>query len=395
MRVCFLVTSLAHVSGINRVISLVGNALVDRYDIYIVATEQIDPDTDQAFALDPRIHVLSAASLKIQPSFMDRCRRFLSRQIQTKLFHEPSFLLLPGSLSRRSRFSMIHYFKEMNFDVIVGVHTLQSIRLAQIRKQIPSRCIGWQHSVYPSLFQNPHRNFWKQEKFFKEYITQLDDFIVLNDQDKEMMDQAFSISSKVIANPLSFSSKEKADPKNQTFIAVGSLMYVKGFDRLIDAFALFHKKHKEWTCHILGEGRQRAKLEQQIQDHGLQDFIFLEGNQKDVQSYYRQASVFLLPSRWEGLPMVALEAMEMGLPMIAFDILATKGLIEDGVNGKVVCASKGVAGYAQAMDQLASSLDLRIHMHKQALQKAKQYEMERILPQCIALLENKEQETES
>lgn len=172
-------------------------------------------------------------------------------------------------------------------------------------------------------------------------------------------------------------------------------MYVKGFDRLIDAFALFHKKHKEWTCHILGEGRQRAKLEQQIQDHGLQDFIFLEGNQKDVQSYYRQASVFLLPSRWEGLPMVALEAMEMGLPMIAFDILATKGLIEDGVNGKVVCASKGVAGYAQAMDQLASSLDLRIHMHKQALQKAKQYEMERILPQWIALLENKEQETES
>lgn len=76
MRVCFLVTSLAHVSGINRVISLVGNALVDRYDIYIVATEQNDPDTDQAFALDPRIHVLSAASLKIQPSFIDRCRLY-------------------------------------------------------------------------------------------------------------------------------------------------------------------------------------------------------------------------------------------------------------------------------------------------------------------------------
>ncbi len=100
------------------------------------------------------------------------------------------------------------------------------------------------------------------------------------------------------------------------FIASGRLHPQKGFDRLISALQEW-KNYKNWHLSILGEGPQRSNLENLIRDSGLQERINLLGHVDSPWPYYSCADAFLLPSRSEGMPNVALEALACGTPVIA------------------------------------------------------------------------------
>lgn len=100
------------------------------------------------------------------------------------------------------------------------------------------------------------------------------------------------------------------------FVCVGRLVYAKGLDRLIEALPGFSPNH-DWRLTIVGEGRERAALESLIVARGLQNRITLVGLQENPWGYMAGADALLLPSRWEGLPNVALEALAVGTPVIA------------------------------------------------------------------------------
>lgn len=98
------------------------------------------------------------------------------------------------------------------------------------------------------------------------------------------------------------------------FVAAGRLTRQKGFDRLIELFA---DLPAECRLTILGEGQERAALEQQRDRLGLGQRIQLPGFSDTPWSHYAAADAFLLPSRWEGMPNAALEALACGTPVIA------------------------------------------------------------------------------
>lgn len=100
------------------------------------------------------------------------------------------------------------------------------------------------------------------------------------------------------------------------FVASGRLHPQKGFDRLIDALKDFHPD-RSWALTILGEGPERAVLEKKIADNNLSAHVRLAGLQENPWPFYAAADAFLLPSRFEGLPNVALEALACGTPVIA------------------------------------------------------------------------------
>ena len=127
-------------------------------------------------------------------------------------------------------------------------------------------------------------------------------------------------------------------PRHKTVLAVGRLHEQKGFDLLLQAWQPIEKYYPEWQLRIVGEGPQRAALERQIREQGL-GHVVLAGRSADMMEEYAAASLFVLSSRYEGLPLALIEAMWCGTPCVAFncpqgpaELLADKRgwLVENG-----------------------------------------------------------------
>lgn len=102
-------------------------------------------------------------------------------------------------------------------------------------------------------------------------------------------------------------------------LAAGSLTWQKGFDLLVIAMKKLVKKRPEIHLTILGEGPEKDTLANQIRSLDLSDSITLAGFQKNPYPYFYHADLFVLSSRWEGLPNVVLESLACGTPVVAFD----------------------------------------------------------------------------
>jgi len=119
-------------------------------------------------------------------------------------------------------------------------------------------------------------------------------------------------------------------------LGVGRLTAPKDFVTLIRAFARL-RQHHEARLIILGEGEDRPILEQLIGELGLQAWVALPGFVENPYAWMRRAAVFVLSSRWEGLPTVLVEAMACGTPVVSTDCPSgPREILEDGKWGKLV-----------------------------------------------------------
>jgi glycosyltransferase involved in cell wall biosynthesis len=105
-----------------------------------------------------------------------------------------------------------------------------------------------------------------------------------------------------------------------TLVAIGRLHAQKGFDWLIEQMPTVLEDLPDHHLLIVGEGPERASLEAQIQRLGLADRVHLAGWQANVPAILQSATGLLLPSRWEGMPNVVLEAMAAGRPILAAQV---------------------------------------------------------------------------
>src|SRR5690606_11954559 len=119
---------------------------------------------------------------------------------------------------------------------------------------------------------------------------------------------------------------------------------------LIDAFADIYDKYPEWDLKIIGEGPLRPTLEEQIRRLGLEDRVSLPGATQSIGSEYRNADLFVLPSRYESFGLATAEAMGYGLAAIGFaDCPGTNELIQDGINGKLAPSTDRTTSLANTM----------------------------------------------
>lgn len=154
--------------------------------------------------------------------------------------------------------------------------------------------------------------------------------------------------------------------ERQCFMAAGTKIFQKGFDLLVDAYAMIAARCTKWDLVVLGvseqDDRQRPSLEalrRRIESHRLGDRVYLPGPAGNMTAWYSRADVFVLSSRYEGFPNVLLEAMAAGRACIAFDCDTGPGdLIAHGTNG-VLVARENTAELAGQMERLALDDRLR------------------------------------
>jgi glycosyltransferase involved in cell wall biosynthesis len=141
-------------------------------------------------------------------------------------------------------------------------------------------------------------------------------------------------SVTVIHNGVPAGATEPPEPlaQGQVIGSAGRLDRQKGFDVLVDALALLDGI----TAVVAGEGAERAALEQRAREAGVADRFLLPGSTEDVPQLLRALDVFVLPSRFEGLPLVLLEAMEAGVAIVAADVGGVAEAVVDGETALLV-----------------------------------------------------------
>ncbi len=107
------------------------------------------------------------------------------------------------------------------------------------------------------------------------------------------------------------------DQKQNKVLAVGRLTYQKNFDRMLDVWQKVNKQG--WKLQIVGDGEEKADLLQKIKRYQLEDSTEIVSPSKQINEYYRSAGLIIMTSRYEGLPMVLIEAKNFALPAVAFD----------------------------------------------------------------------------
>ena len=217
-------------------------------------------------------------------------------------------------------------------------------------------------------------------------VRLFDKFIVLTSEDKGYWGDLPNM--EVIANAKNKWENYTASLENKQVIAVGRYNFQKGFNRLIEAWRTVSDRYPDWKLKIVGNGELRSDLEMLINKYNLNDTIELKESTSEILSEYLDASLLVMTSHYEGLPMVLLEAMSVGLPMVSFDCkCGPKDLITDGEDGFLV-PEGNIPMLVERIIQLIENKNMRKQMGQAAQIKSAQFAESVIMEKWMQLFDN-------
>lgn len=382
-RVCFLVDSIFSIGGVQRVTAVIAKGLSQTYDVTIVTLD--DPSTK-----DTSLYGLCNSQIDFRffrYPMVGRWKNLVCKAyslLYRKLLPQTAFtsdLYTHSSFPSELRRALTAEMKSGHFDVIIGVHAPLAVRLAACKAGLKdSKLMGWIHNSYDALYGKDSLYIGQELRYhYEQQLNKLAHTIVLCHCDAKK----YHIPTDVIYNPLTLIPGSKSLGTSKRFLAVGRFSPLhKGFDLLIHAFYLFAAHNEEWTLDIVGEGDEATRYQQMIDHLQLNKRVTLHPFTKDIQTYYSQAQVYVLSSRWEGMPLVLVEAMSHGLPIVASDLPVCKEIMGDFAlffkNGDIRDLARQLEN-ATRIDWAACST--------RAIGIAKHYEQSNIIEQWEKLIE--------
>ncbi len=219
----------------------------------------------------------------------------------------------------------------------------------------------------------------------EKIARRFDRFVVLTQEDKGYWGDLPNIS--VIPNAAMRLNVGVSDQSEKRIIAVGRLDYQKGFDRLIRAWAIVQQNDRlaDWHLDIFGQGEWRGMLCRMIKDLNLERTATIHRPTSNIGDEYVRSSLMVMSSHYEGFPMVMIEAMACGVPVVSFDFkCGPRDIIDDGVNGRLV-ENDNVEALANAMTDLMTDEYFRKSMAQQARKVVATYSEEAIMKQWTDL----------
>lgn len=222
---------------------------------------------------------------------------------------------------------------------------------------------------------------WKDDFLVRRF----DKFVVLTHEDRNYWGRLPNI--EVIPNAAKNMSGHFSDVSAYRVIAVGRLDYQKGFDRLIQAWSLVQAdgRFADWQLDIFGQGEWKDMLQQMIYEEGLQANAHINPPTKDIASEYVRSSLLVMSSHYEGFPMVMIEAMACGLPVVSFDYkCGPRDIIRHGENGLLV-KDGDIRGLAEAMMKVMGDDAYRKRLSGAALNVVSTYSEEAVMGQWTRL----------
>jgi glycosyltransferase involved in cell wall biosynthesis len=265
---------------------------------------------------------------------------------------------VPGP-SLKSLAQLVRAFRVDRPDVVhthnSGIHhyAVVAARLAGVPVVVNTR-----HSPFTS-------EHTKRERHYAWALRYTDRVVFVSETTRDQVTQSLGnrrFSRSVILNGIPTQDFRGHDTRagvrtgNITFGTVGRLVPIKAHDVLIEAFAEIVEEFPLARLRIAGGGPLMVNLQQQISQKGLSGAISLEGPTLAPQRFYRDIDVFVLPSRSEGMPLVLLEAMASGLPIVATRVGGIPEIVQNDIGW--LCQPDDPYALVAAMRDAARSPDL-------------------------------------
>lgn len=375
MKILYTIAGFYRAAGMERILADKANYLAAKgYSIVIVTTDQ--RGREEAFPLD---HTIRRVDLRINyedhngDSFVQKLLAFPFKK-------------------RRHRRRLNKLLEEERPDITVSMFCGDEGFLPGL-KDGSKKVLEVHFSRYKRL-QYGRRGLWAIADRYRSWqdgrvVRRFRRFVTLTQED--MSYWGSPENGCVIPNFIDNLPAEPALLNSRTVLAVGRFSYQKGFERLLEAWArvlqLLPFRHG-WKLRLVGDGEDRRRLQRLADDLGITPFVNFDWPTDRMGQVYREASLLALSSRYEGLPMVLLEAQSYGIPAVSFDCkCGPRDVISDGEDGLLV-PEGDVQALAEALYKLIMNNTLRHAMGRRARINAARWDRETTMQKWIKLFES-------
>lgn len=255
----------------------------------------------------------------------------LNPKIITKIvFKEPPFSMRTYPI--KTILGLKHFFGENKFDLLI-TSTIASFLYLVLPKS--TKKIFWIHQGF--FLSKIFGIGWFDRRIAAKYF---DAVVTLLDETKNDFINKINCSARIVTIENSISEIHpdfEYNPDSKSILSVGRLSFQKGFDLLIDVAKIVLSKHSDWVWHVGGDGDCMQSLLKKRDRLGLKGKLFFDGIPNDIVDYYKDRAMYVMTSRYEGMPLVLLEARRAKLPCISFNCkTGPSSIISDGFNGYLI-----------------------------------------------------------
>ena len=366
MKILYIFRSLAVWGGIERILVEKMNYLskVNGYDVYVLTSDQGNHPVP--YHLEDSVH------------FEDLNIRF-HQQYQYSFLRK---LWVARELKKLYEKRLAERISQIKPDIIICTTADHIDSLGKLKGSIP--LVVESHSICLRTIEDGHswlRKKWYRYQYLKA-LAKVDVLVALTEGDAVEWRKVHS-HVVVIPNFVHLNEGANSTLKNKRVIFVGRFDYQKRPMEMIRIWEKIYPLHPDWQLDIYGEGEQHQELENKARSLGMN--IVIHQPTRHIFDCYRESSILVSTSLFEPFGLVILEAMSLGLPVVAYDCpYGPASIISDGENG-ILIKYGNMEAFTHKICLLMDNFELRKKMGTTGAQSSKKYDSGQIMPLWIDL----------
>ena len=377
MKLLYILGNIINKAGVERIMTQKINYLAETgHDISLLTTDQNNQPL--SFPISKNVHYLSVSApipsrtdysfFKWLSSFYN-ARSLFSKVINSIVIEELPDIIICTTYSFDVLDILTRICHKKHIKLIIESH----IQLTNVFMQ--------QRLAYNSIL-----SFYGKihDNYILQHIRKASMLVCLTNEDMKSWRKLHIDNVYVIPNMITIQPPVTIDYSIKRVIAVGRYSDQKGFDMLIKAWGKLSPKYKDWHLYIFGN-EDRAPYEEMAKTEKCQDTCHCMPVTEDIAAEYGKSSIFVMSSRYEGMPLALIEAMSSGLACVSFNCPnGPSDIINDGTDG-FLAKNGDIDDLAAKIEYLICNESLRNQIGIRAKQNIERYSPDAIMQQNILL----------
>lgn len=345
MKILYLIPKLNVSSGVANVVSQKANYLSKNKENEVVIVTQNEGNKPLFFELDPNIELLD---IQLKGNFLTFLKSY-KKQIESILKSTKPDLIVIADNGLKALF--FNFIVTTKIPIILEIHCSKFVSEKE-NSNFFSKMI--------------HKSVVKSRKFGAKSFTNI---LMLSEESKQEWKLEKAI---ILPNPV-LKSTFISDLSSKKILCVTRNSYEKGLDRIIPICAAIQKKHPNWSFEIYCDEKGFYDIKKMIQNNKLQNLV-LHQPTKEVNEAYLKSSIYISTSRFEVFPLVILEAMSFGLPIVAYDCpIGNKSIINNHFGFLIEDGNE--TDFIFNLEKLILETELKFEMGKNAKLESLKYDV--------------------
>lgn len=277
------------------------------------------------------------------------------------------------------------FIKNNNYDIFIGIDLLPNILLSSVK--LWNKNIKVIISERNAPKQTKLNIVWKILRYF--LYEHADRIVFQTDGAKNAYKKRIAAKGQVIFNPLRKDIPFRNNNIQKEIISVGRLNLQKNYELLLYAFRDIYKDYPNYKLRIFGQGAEEENLKKLCKKLGIESRVLFEGYKKDVNECMKNSEIFVMTSKYEGMPNALIEAMAMGFPVISSDCPSggPRSLIQDHENG-LLFENDNLGSLIFCLREVLDSPELRKKLSENSIKIREKLDENLIIKRWQELIEN-------